>query len=103
MNSLNFIFLQAQQQGSSWSFLIMLLLIFVVMYVFMILPEKKRRKELTKFRESLKVGDPVMTIGGIYGKVAKINEKTILLEVDNNVKIKIDKNSIVREPGEIQK
>ncbi len=96
--NLSMIFLQQQAQGGGWSFIIMLVLLFVVMYVFMILPEKKKRKEMEKFRNSLKPGDPVVTIGGIYGKVVKIGDRTITLEIDNNVKIKIDKNSVLPEP-----
>ncbi len=98
---LGFILLQAKPQSGGWSFLILMLLIFVVMYIFMVIPEKKRRKELLKFRESLKPGDPVVTVGGIYGKIVKVTDKTVLLEVDNNVKIKVDKNSILREPSEV--
>ena len=105
---MNFVLLQAQgqaasQQGGGLSFLILIVLMFVIMYLFFVLPERKRRKQLEQFRSQLKPGDPVMTIGGIYGIVDKIEDKYILLEVDKNVKIKIDKNSIVKEPSISQK
>ncbi len=86
--------------GSSWSMWIMLILIFVVMWFFMIRPQRKQQKELQKFRDGLKKGDKVVTIGGIYGTVVEIKEKTLLIEVDSSVKIKVDKNSVVKDFSE---
>ena len=81
--------LQAQAAGnqaaagqSSWSMWIMLILIFVVMWFFMIRPQRKQQKELQKFRDGLQKGDKIVTIGGIYGTVVEIKEKTLLIEVD---------------------
>ena len=90
----------ATPQGSSWSMWIMLILIFVVMWLFMIRPQRKQQKELQKFREGLKKGDKVVTIGGIYGTVAEVKEKSLLLEVDSNVKIRVDRNSVVKDFSE---
>ena len=59
----------AAQGGSQWSMWIMLALIFVVMWFFMIRPQRKQQKELQNFRDSLKKGDKVVTIGGIYGTI----------------------------------
>ena len=87
------VLLQAQQ-GGMWTSLIMIVLIFVVMYFFMIRPNVKKQKEIKKFRDGLSVNDKVITAGGIYGKIKDIKEKTILLEISDNVKIKIDKNSV---------
>ena len=81
---------------------IMLILIIVVMWFFMIRPQRKQQKELQKFREGLQKGDKVVTIGGIYGTVVEVKEKTLLLEVDSNVKIKVDKNSVVKDFSETQ-
>ena len=87
----------AAQQGGGMSMWIMLALIFVVMWVFMIRPQKKQQKELQNFRDSLKKGDKVVTIGGIYGTVCEIKEGSILMEVDNNVKIRVNKNALVKD------
>ena len=87
----------AQQQGGGWSMWIMLALIFVVMWFFMIRPQKKQQKELQNFRDSLKKGDKVVTIGGIYGTVAEIKEESVLIEVDNNVKIRVSKQALVKD------
>ena len=85
----------AQQGGMSmW---IMLALIFLVMWFFMIRPQKKQQKELQAFRDSLKKGDKVVTIGGIYGTVCEIKEGSVLIEVDSNVKIRVNKNALVKD------
>lgn len=101
MNLLTFV-LQASANpqaaaGSSWSMWIMLILIFVVMWFFMIRPQRKQQKELQKFRDGLKKGDKIVTIGGIYGTVTEIKDKTLLIEIDSNVKIRVDKNSVVKD------
>ena len=88
---------QGAASGGNWSFLLMMLLIFVVMYFFMIRPQQKKQKELVQFRNSLKKGDKVVTVGGIYGVVTEIKDKYVLMEVDNNVKLRADKSSIVKD------
>ena len=94
---------QAQApQGGNYSFLIMMLLIFVVMYFFMIRPQQKKQKEIVKFRESLKKGDKIVTVGGVYGVVAEVKEQYVLMEIDNNVKIRVDKQCVVRDSTDIQ-
>lgn len=96
-----FTFLQAapaaQAQGGGWSMWIMLALIFVVMWFFMIRPQKKQQKELQNFRDALKKGDKVVTIGGVYGTVCEVKEGSVLMEVDNNVKIRVNKNALVKD------
>ena len=94
--------LQADQAaGGNYSFLIMMLLIFVVMWFFMIRPQQKKQKELAQFRNSLVKGDKIVTIGGIYGVVAEVKEQYVLVEVDNNVKIRVDKNAIVKDIADV--
>lgn len=83
--------------GFNWSFWIMIAAIFVVMYFFMIRPQRKQQKELQQFRDGLQKGDKIVTIGGIYGTVVEIKDRTLLIEVDNNVKIRVDKNSVVKD------
>lgn len=88
--------------NSSWSMWVMLILIFVVMWFFMIRPQRKQQKELEKFRNSLKRGDKVVTIGGIYGVVDEIKEKQVIIKVDGDTKLKVDKNSLVKDFTETQ-
>ena len=90
----------AGQAGGGWQMWIMLALIFVVMWFFMIRPQRKQQKELQNFRDSLKKGDKVVTIGGIYGTVCEIKEDSVLIEVDNNVKIRVSKNALVKDFAE---
>lgn len=86
-----------QPAGGGWFMWVMLILIIAVMWFFMIRPQRKQQKELQKFREGLQKGDKIVTIGGIYGTVAEVKEKTLIIEVDSNVKIKVDKNSVVKD------
>ena len=87
-----------------YSFLIMLGLMFLVMWLFMWRPEAKRRKQMQQFRNNLKKGDKIITAGGIYGVVKEVkeNDPTILIEVDGNVTLRIDKNMIVADPSSLQ-
>ena len=92
----------APQGGSSWSMFIMLALVFVVMWLFMIRPQRKQQKELEKFRNELKKGDKVVTVGGIFGTVADIQDRSVLIKVDGETKLRVDKNSIVRNYSDAQ-
>jgi len=78
-----------------------LVLIIVVFYFFMIRPQMKRQKELTAFRNSIAKGDKVVTTGGIYGKVLELKDTTVLLQVDDNVKIRVDKAAIVKDMSDV--
>ncbi|MES2799503.1 MAG: preprotein translocase subunit YajC [Bacteroidota bacterium] len=73
--------------------LIMLGLILVVFYFFMIRPQMKKQKELKEFRKNLAVGDKVVTIGGVHGKVLEVNETTVLVNSEGS-KIRFDKSAI---------
>ena len=81
---------------------VMLALIFVVMWLFMIRPQRKEQKKLEEFRKSLKKGDKVVTAGGIYGVVDEIKDRSVLIKVDGEVKLRVDKNSLVKDFSEAQ-
>ena len=83
--------------GGGMSMWVMLALMFAVMWFFMIRPQKKQQKELQNFRDSLKNGDKVVTIGGLYGTVAEIKDASVLIEVDKNVKIRVSKQALVKD------
>ncbi len=85
-------------QGSMMSSLLMIVMLFVVMYFFMIRPQRKQQKELDNFRNALAKGQKVVTAGGIYGVVKEVNERDILMEVDGNVTLRVDKSAIMRDP-----
>lgn len=90
------------QTGGGASMWIFLILIFVVMWLFMIRPQRKQQKELEKFRAELKKGDKVVTVGGIYGVIEEVSDKTVLIKVDANVKLRVDKNGLVKDYSESQ-
>ena len=71
--------------------------IIVIFYFFMIRPQQKKQKDQKKFLADIKKGDSAVTMGGIHGKIASIEQDTILLEVDRGTKIVIDKSSISLE------
>ena len=83
--------------GGGGMFWIMMILLFVIMWAFMIRPQRKQQKELENFRAGLKKGDKVVTAGGIYGTVDEIKDRSVLIKVDGEVKLRVDKNSIVRD------
>ena len=83
------------QQYGMW-FLILGMI--VIMYFFMWRPESKRRKQMQQFRDGLKKGDKIITAGGIYGVIKEVHETSLLIEVDSNVTLRIDKNMVVGDP-----
>ena len=91
-----------QAGGGGLTMLLMLALIFVVMWLFMIRPQQKRQKQLNEFRNNLSKGDKVVTVGGIYGTIVEVNENKVLLEIDKDVKIKVDKASLVKDFSDAQ-
>ena len=82
--------------------ILMIVLLVFIFYFFMIRPQQKRQKEITKFRQGVVVGDRVVTAGGIYGKVRGIKDTTFAIEVAPNVVITIDKNSVYPTAQEAQ-
>jgi preprotein translocase subunit YajC len=94
MNLLS-IFLQASGGGmKDFSGLIMFALIFVVFYFFMIRPQQKKQKDIQKAREAMKAGDRIITSGGIFGRIKEVKNNHFIVEIADNVKIKVDKNSV---------
>ena len=78
-----------------------LILIILVFYFFMIRPQMKKQKDLRSFRESVKKGDKVITTGGIYGKITDIKENVIVVDVGDNVRLKIDKSAILKDSRDL--
>lgn len=103
MNNLLSIVLMAPKEGESpLVSLLPLVLIIVVFYFFMIRPQMKKQKDQRKFRDAIKNGDKVVTLGGIYGKVVEVADRTVILEVEGKMRLKVDKAALVSDPGEIE-
>ena len=85
---------QRQDGGGGMGLIIMLVLMFVIMYFFMIRPQQKQQKKIQTFRNSLAVGDRVLTGGGVYGVVKDLGkgEPYVTVEIATGVKIKVDRN-----------
>ena len=102
---LNLILLQAAngapQNGFGFSSLIMIVMIIAIFYFFMIAPQQKKQKKINAFRDSLRSGDKVMTAGGIYGRIREVKDNTVILEIADGVRIKIDKNSIYQSMQDV--
>jgi preprotein translocase subunit YajC len=79
--------------GEGIQSLVMLGLMVLVFYFFMIRPQMKKQKELKNFRENLKAGDKVVTIGGIHGKILEVADTTVLVQAEGT-KLRFDKSAI---------
>ena len=80
--------------------LIPIALVFAIFYFIILLPTKRRQKKLQDFLDTLKVGDRVVTTGGIYGSVTKVDGKTVQLQIADKVRIELAKNAIVGYQGQ---
>ena len=98
--NLNLIMLQDAAAGSGFSSITLIVAFIAIFYFFMVRPQQKKQKEINKFRSELNNGDRVITAGGIYGIIKDIKDNYIILEIADNVRIKIDKNSIYASPAE---
>ena len=79
-----------------WSSLIFIVLLIVVFWLFFIRPQSKKAKEEQKFRESLKKGDKVVTIGGFHGKVVEVKESTVVISLAPNTEVEVEKTALVQ-------
>src|SRR6267378_8021949 len=86
-----------QAQGNNWSFLLMMVLMFGILYFFMIRPQQKKAKDQKKFAEEIKKGDYVVTIGGLHGRIAEVEDDTIIVEVERGARIRFSKSAVSME------
>ena len=95
MNAIYIAQAAADQQGDPMSMLITFGLIGVIFYFLLIRPQRKQQKELKERQDSLKPGDKVVSAGGIYGVITKVEQDAVRMEIAPSVTIKIAKTSIV--------
>lgn len=74
-----------------------LILIVLVFYLFFIRPQMKKQKDLRKFRETLRKGDKIITIGGIHGKIVEEQEKTFTIEVEGGNRLRIERTAVAMD------
>ncbi|MDR1675647.1 MAG: preprotein translocase subunit YajC [Tannerella sp.] len=101
MNLLLAILLDAST-GAGYQSIIMMVAIVAIFYFLMIRPQQKKQKAIQKAREALKTGDKVVTAGGIHGRIKEVSETTMLIEVADGVRIRVDKMSVYASSGDIQ-
>ncbi|MEI6346963.1 MAG: preprotein translocase subunit YajC [Bacteroidota bacterium] len=92
----------ADQKGGGYQSLIFLGLIIVVFYFFMIRPQMKKTKEAKKFREALKKGDKIVTIGGIHGRIVEDNNPaTFVIETEGGGRLRIERIAVASNVNDV--
>ena len=85
---------QGEGGGGLTSTLVMFGLIFVIFYFMIIRPQQKRQKDRQKMLDAMKKGDKIVTSGGIHGTVIGVEDKIVLVQIADNVKVKVDRGSV---------
>ncbi len=84
-----------------YSSLIMILLLIVIFWLFFIRPQSKKAKEQQRFRDELKKGDKVVTIGGFHGKVTEVKEHTVMVSLAPDTEVEIEKSALVQNASQV--
>ena len=94
--------LGAPPQGSPspWLQFVPFLLILGIFYFVMVLPMRRRQQKVQAFLAALKVGDKIITSGGVYGSITRLNEQSLQLQIANNVRIEISRSAVVGYQGQ---
>lgn len=87
---------EGEEGGGLMSFL-PLILIVLVFYLFFIRPQMKKSKDQKKYREALKKGDKIVTIGGIHGKIVEVQDTTFTVEVEGQNRLRIEKSAVAMD------
>ena len=87
--------------GGMGTSLLMMVAIIAVFYFFMIRPQQKKQKDVQKAREAMKVGDKLVTAGGIHGRIKEIGETWFLVEVADGVRLKFEKTSVFASSSDV--
>jgi preprotein translocase subunit YajC len=90
----------ADQAMSPWVQLIPFALVLAIFYFVILLPMKRRQKKVQEFLDGLKIGDKVVTTGGIFGSITKLTEQSIQLQIAPNVRVDISRAAVVGFQGQ---
>jgi preprotein translocase subunit YajC len=103
MNFLHFLLMAQSKEGESggggMTMLFMLGAIILVFYFFMIRPQQRKQKQMQNFRDALKRGDKIVTIGGIHGKITDVQDTTFIIEVEDGTKLRIERAAVAVDPN----
>lgn len=83
------------------SSLLMIGLLIIVFWLFFIRPQSKKAKEQQKFRDELKKGDKVVTIGGFHGKITEVKEHTVMVSLAPDVEVELEKSALVQNASQV--
>jgi preprotein translocase subunit YajC len=86
-----------------WSLLVLLAVFFAMIYFFMIRPVRQRERRHDQMVEQLEKGDIVITAGGIYGEVERIDEDSVILKVESGATIRVTKGGVVTHPEDLRR
>lgn len=101
--SLLHVFLQGGGGTMGVETIVMMVAIIAIFYFFMIRPQQKKQKAIQKVRDEMKIGDKVVTAGGIHGKIKEVGDTHFIIEIAENVKIKIEKSSVYAAAEDVAK
>jgi len=94
---------QAPTSGmGQYSTIIMIVAMIAIFYFLMIRPQQRKQKELQRSRDAMKNGDKVITAGGIHGRIKEVSDTSMLIEVSDGVRIRVEKSSVYASPEDIQ-
>ncbi len=85
---------QGQTSSSFLSLIFPIIMIYIIFYFMMIRPQRKKEKEHREMLSGLNKNDEIVTVGGIHGTIVNVKDKTIIVRVDDNVKIELEKTSV---------
>ena len=77
-----------------WGSLFWLIILFLFMYFMLVRPQKKQRMIRGEMLANLKVGDQIVTLGGFYGKITKLDEETMIVEIADNLSVKMQRDAV---------
>ena len=95
-----FVIAMASSGQSAWTQLLPFAMILAIFYFLIMLPMKRRQKKIQEFQESLKVGDKIVTTSGIYGEITRLKDRTVQVQVANNVRLEIARAAIAGYQGQ---
>ncbi len=92
--SVALVFAMGQSQAGALTQLLPFALILAIFYFLILMPMKRRQKKIQDFQQSLKVGDKVVTTGGIYGQITRVTDKSIQLQIADKVRIEVARAAV---------
>ena len=90
----------AQGAPSIWVQLLPFAIVLGIFYFVILMPMRKRQQKVQAFLQALKSGDRVVTSGGIYGSITRVNDQSVQLQIANNVRIEVSRSAIVGYQGQ---